>query len=75
MMSVVGLLLPGVKMAVGRRLWWCRMVFARVFLCSQQLARGATKCRGWAWLELNSCPLIRFWMGKLLGMAPPLLSI
>lgn len=26
-------------------------------------------------LDLKSCPLIRFWMGKLLGMGLPLLSI
>jgi hypothetical protein len=30
--------------------------------------------QGSVWLGYNSCLLIRFWMGKLLGMAPPLLQ-
>lgn len=38
---------------------------------------GSHKMQGWGLILLGfkSCPLIRFWMGKLLGTTLPLLSI
>lgn len=77
MMANVGVL-PEVNMANRAEVRrGCREVSARVFLCSQQLARGGHKMQGWGLilLGLKSCPLIRFWTGKELGMTLPLPSI
>lgn len=75
-MAVVGML-PGVECGDraegGRGVgWWLRGYFyARNSLPGEpQNAGVGFDSPGW-----KSCPLIRFWMGKLLGMALTLLSI